>query len=221
MALGSAIHSFLLDDEGEFEAHYKFLDPPINPRTGNPYGKETKAYSEWHEEHSQDDNVTILTLDDAALIRECHTVASSHTVVQDLMSGDNQTEGTAYATIHGVECQCRPDLYRYDIGALVDLKTCETLDWFEKSALGLRGYAYQLAFYEAVLGGYGLPVSASYIIAIQTSAPVMCGVWRVDPDLLAELAFTVDSDIDEYRHSIETDTWQTGYETMRVLGCGR
>jgi hypothetical protein len=49
-AFDEAFRTMLLDVEEEFEARYQVTAGPINPKTGAPYGRETKAFAQWLEE---------------------------------------------------------------------------------------------------------------------------------------------------------------------------
>ena len=46
-ALGRAAHKLILEGEQAFREDYTVSDGPTNPKTGQPYGKLTKAYAEW------------------------------------------------------------------------------------------------------------------------------------------------------------------------------
>lgn len=47
LALGRAAHCLILEGRMAFESQYLVADGPVNPKTGEPYGKSTKTYSEW------------------------------------------------------------------------------------------------------------------------------------------------------------------------------
>ena len=47
LAPGRAAHCLILEGRAAFDGQYLVADGPVNPKTGEPYGKATKAYAEW------------------------------------------------------------------------------------------------------------------------------------------------------------------------------
>ena len=47
LALGRAAHCLILEGRPAFDREYVISEGPLNPKTGEPYGKSTKAYAEW------------------------------------------------------------------------------------------------------------------------------------------------------------------------------
>jgi len=47
LALGRATHCLILEGRMAFDEQYIVSDGPVNAKTGEPYGKSTKTYSEW------------------------------------------------------------------------------------------------------------------------------------------------------------------------------
>ena len=47
LALGRAAHCLILEGRAAFDERYLVADGPVNPKTGEPYGKATKAYADW------------------------------------------------------------------------------------------------------------------------------------------------------------------------------
>jgi hypothetical protein len=47
LALGRAAHCLILEGKAAFDEQYVVADGPVKPKTGEPYGKSTKAYAEW------------------------------------------------------------------------------------------------------------------------------------------------------------------------------
>ena len=47
LALGRAAHCLVLEGRAAFDEQYLVADGPVNPKTGEPYGKASKAYAEW------------------------------------------------------------------------------------------------------------------------------------------------------------------------------
>ena len=47
LALGRAAHCFILEGREAFDGQFLVADGPVNQKTGEPFGKATKAYAEW------------------------------------------------------------------------------------------------------------------------------------------------------------------------------
>ena len=45
--MGRAAHCLILEGGNAFDREYVVTDGPINPRTGESYGRNTKAFAEW------------------------------------------------------------------------------------------------------------------------------------------------------------------------------
>jgi len=69
--VGRATHTLLLEGRDRYEAEYAF-GGPINPKTGNPYGKNTKAFAEWAEAQGK----PVLTDDQAILVESMAAAVS-------------------------------------------------------------------------------------------------------------------------------------------------
>lgn len=121
---------------------------------------------------------------------------------------------------HEVDCQVRVDWFTHMAGgAIVDLKTCDHLDYFEVDARKFR-YAHQLAFYRSISAAAAnvdpreLPV---HMIAVEKQPPFRCGVWRMGEDVLAIAQKENEEAVKRLRDCRERDVWPTGYEELRVF----
>ena len=45
--MGRAAHCLILEGRNAFDREYVVTDGPINPRTGESYGRNTKTFAEW------------------------------------------------------------------------------------------------------------------------------------------------------------------------------
>ena len=101
-------------------------------------------------------------------------------------------------------------------GAIIDLKTCDTIDFFESDARKY-GYMHQLAFYREVLriaSGEECPV---YIVAVEKKAPFRVGVWKLAPEALDEAKAANERALSLLRECRCQNVWPTGYEELRVM----
>lgn len=137
-----------------------------------------------------------------------------HGVAAELLTS-GIAEGTVRSNYCGEPCQIRMDFFNEKFG-IVDLKTCDELNWFE-SDFRRYGYAYQLAFYRAVLRerlGRNVPV---YVIAVEKKEPFRCGVWRISDEALEFAKMGNRAAIGRLQECRRTANWPTGYEEVRII----
>ncbi|TET34882.1 MAG: hypothetical protein E3J72_12160 [Planctomycetota bacterium] len=207
--IGRAAHTLILEGQDTFEKSYA-VGGPVNSRTGKVYGANTKAYQEWADQQGK----PVLTDTQYALITNLTAGVQAHELAKMLLS-EGIAEGVIRIKYCGVSCQVRLDWFNPERG-LVDLKTADDLTWFEADARRY-GYLHQLAFYRAVLAkasGQNFPV---HLIAVEKKEPYRCGVWRLGDDVLGMAQKENESAIHRLMKCRETDTWPTGYETIRTF----
>lgn len=137
-------------------AHMALLEPdryaaevspnaPINQRTGEPYGFETKAWREEEEHWGQ----LLCTKEDHRRIAEMVSIVRDHPTAAKLLSHKRSTEVVAVwdCPASGVRCKLRMD-FRAEGVAICDYKTAESAApaEFERS-VSSYGYDIQGAFY--------------------------------------------------------------------------
>ena len=207
--VGRAAHVLILEGRERFEAEFA-VGGPVNPKTGLPFGSGTKAFADWAERLGK----PALSDADAALIEEMAAGVRRHEIASSLLA-DGVAEGVVRAEYAGHACQARIDWINPSGGAgIVDLKTCDRMDSFEFDARAF-GYLHQLAFYRAVLEaatGVELPV---HIVAVEKREPYRTGCWHVAPAVLDAARRENEAAMAELIRCRESDTWPTGFESMR------
>ena len=131
--LGRAAHSLILEGRIAFDRDFVVADGPVNPKTGEPYGTKTKAYAEWLASQERE----VISSKDYAFILKLQKSVCLHAAASELL-GIGLAEGVVRAEYCGVPCQIRMDWFNLGRG-LVDLKTCDSLKWFESDC---RRYGY-------------------------------------------------------------------------------
>ncbi|MCZ2098802.1 MAG: PD-(D/E)XK nuclease-like domain-containing protein [Anaerolineae bacterium] len=212
--IGRAAHTLILEGRPVFEREYA-AGGPINPQTGKPYDKRSKAFAEWAERQGK----PVLGVDDVQLVEHLRAGVMAHDGAREILAS-GVAEGVVRAEYRGVPCQIRLDWFNPDLGlGLVDLKTADSLDWFEADARRF-GYAHQLAFYRAVFaaaaGKAPLDVPV-HLIAVEKKEPFRCGLWRVGEDVLATAQKDNEAAIDRLKRCLQAGTWPTGYEQVRAF----
>lgn len=216
--LGRATHTLILEGADAFAAEFTVSDGPTNPKTGNPYGKATKAYADWYAEQPR----PVISTADYDLIDTMNQAIHAHKAAVDLLAS-GIAEATVRAEWFGLPVQSRLDWFDPERGVLVDLKTCADIDRF---GFDIRdfGYTHQLAFYDRILhfAGYTDEIRCC-LVAVEKKEPYRVAVYELYPYTITEAN---DSPIDtklgpgndqivrELLDCRARDIWPTRYEKV-------
>lgn len=196
---GRAFHCYLLEGITEFHNRYEVAEGPINPKTQSPYGKDTKAYTTWYEEITASGK-SIVSGDE---LQQIQMMAESvnETAARELLAY-GLPEVTIRGQMYGVACQSRLDWLSTDTGVLVDLKTTESLERFEKDFWKFR-YNRQMAFYRGMVEGLLLPCPIQvYMLAVEKKEPFRTHIWQLTEATLGEAAEEVKASLLQYRQLV-------------------
>lgn len=208
--LGRAVHCLILEGHEKFKKSFA-VGGPINPKTGKPFGTATQAFADWAAEIGK----PVISQSDFCDIELLDASVYAHPVAVELLKSGT-AEQVCRAKYHGVPCQIRIDWFAPKFG-IIDLKTCDDLTYFEADARRY-GYAHQLAFYQAVLESHPLGMLADvYMIAVEKKEPLRTGVWKISQETLNSARADNESAMDLFLHCRDTDTWPTGYESLRTF----
>ena len=208
--LGRAAHCLILEGRHAFDRDYIVADGPVNPKTGEPFGLKTKAYLEWAAAQDRE----VVSGKDYNFILKLQIGVWLHPAASELLS-EGVAEGVVRNEYCTVPCQIRMDWYNPKLG-LVDLKTCDSLRWFE-SDCRRYGYIFQLAFYRAVIRkatGMDVPV---HIIAVEKHDPFSAGVWKLTNEVLDLAELSNKAALERFRACCAAGIWPTGYEDIRII----
>ena len=207
--VGRAAHALILEGIETFEGRYA-VGGPINPKTGQTFGANTKAWAEWAAGIGKD----VLTDEQFALVTSMAAGVEAHPVACELLA-DGLAEGVVRTEYCGRACQARLDFFNPHRG-IVDLKTCDDLGWFEADARRFS-YAHQFGFYQAVVAiatDRDVPV---HVIAVEKKEPFRCGVWVMSEQVLAHARRENEVAIERLAACEASGTWPSGYEECRVF----
>jgi len=209
--IGRAAHTLILEGRERYEREYA-VGGPINPKTGQPFGSQTKAFAEWAERQGR----PVLSDTHAALVEQMAAAIHDHLFARELLAG-GVAEGVVRCRYLDHECQARIDWINPLEGrGIVDLKTADELDSFE-AAVRAFGYVHQVAFYRALVAevsGHVLPV---HIVAVEKREPFRCGVWQIAPGVLDQAQTENEEAMRDLRRCRETGNWFTRFESMRLI----
>jgi hypothetical protein len=174
MLLGSAFHTYLLE-RPRFETEYVVSDGPINPKTGFPFGRETKAMGEWI---AQQAKPVVCGTDFQRLRAMAERVLYNEQARVILEAGEAEVSLTW--DMAGKTCKGRMDWLAEGGNLFCDVKTTRSANpkSFARDAANM-GYFMQMAFYadgyERITGKRAVPV----IIAIEKEEPYACAVYVI------------------------------------------
>lgn len=173
---GRATHVLILEGKEKFDAEYMVSDGPTNEKTGKPYSKVTKAFTEWAAKQTK----PVVTTADYEMIDKMREAVHAHKAAADLLSS-GIAEATVRTEWNGEPVQSRLDWFDPERGVLVDLKTCADID---KLGFDIRdfGYVHQMAFYGSVLrrAGYQGPLRIC-LVAVEKKEPYRVSVCEFFP----------------------------------------
>lgn len=208
----NATRCLILQGREEFDKRYLIGgDRPINPRTGAPFGTETKAYAEWRATVEQD----ILTEEEGLLVINMAAAVTTHDEAVKLLHKDGEAFLRVDARFHGIPATAVIHWLSCD-DEIVEVCIINDLDRFEQQAKD-GDYAHRLDFQERLVFGNFGNSGGLYCIAVERKEPYRVGVWEFSPRTLtnacADNIFATEL-IKEYNHS---GNWPTRYESLRTL----
>lgn len=196
---GTACHTAILEPE-HFEAR-TMKGPP--DRRGN----------NWKDAQAEATNTgrVLLTAGDydkVMIIRDAvHADAWLNALI---VSPHSRVEQSAYwideAT--GVLCRSRPDLYREDLGVMVDVKSTASAhpDAFARSVINY-GYHAQEAWYSAGHRANGKPVEGFVFLAWEKETPFVTARYELPPSIVAEGDAIMRRALETYATCQQADHW--------------
>lgn len=186
MLLGTALHVRVLEPEA-FEARYLVCDGPVNPKTGKPFGRETKAWAEWRA--GIGGGQEILSEADGERLRAMAERVLYHDTARGLLELPAENEMSLFWTDEETGLPCKARLDRVILGRqIADLKSCRNAkrNAFERECAE-RGYFMQPAFYRDALAREIGPESVPLLpvlIAVEKEPPFEVAVHRLSQEAL-------------------------------------
>lgn len=208
--IGRALHTLVLEGREAFDALFQ-RGGPINPKTGNQYGTETKAWAEYEAEIGK---VCLGDTEYAQITEMAESVTTHGDWVPVGMHETCEAEITYRGVLRGMNVQGRID-YRFidssDCIWLVDVKTVSDLDRFVPQ-IAMYGYAHQMAFYRVLeeLRGEASSEICCAFMCVEKADPFRAQLVELDNDLLTHCENENGMDMNRLRYCYETDIWPAG-----------
>lgn len=185
-------------------------------------GPETRRGSAWKDQYAAaaEEGAILLTESDYQVAVEMANSVRSNAAAMELLGGDLLVEASIFShdEATGVDMRCRPDGWRKDIAAVIDLKT--TIDpspsGFAKQCANF-GYHLQDQFYRRCMLNDGHEVDRFIFIAVGKDAPYPVGVYELDHQSLDEGAAGVQCALEKYHQALKTNVWEYGFGDLQTI----
>lgn len=208
MGTGRAMNDFLTCTPEEFSDKYIVAAGPTNPKTGKPYGSDTKAYQEWRAQQPKEP----VTPEEFNMFGDMAKAYNSHNAIVSLKDYRCIQNAVFKADICGVGCLVKVDkLYVREADVVaVDIKTTADLPAFSRTAASLF-YREQQALISMVLEKNGIN-AFSEIAAIEKGPIPRCGIFFVEAAKKLACEKAVYDMLHDYADSLASGVFRTGFE---------
>ena len=232
--VGIASHIAILEGVGEYQRRV-VREPAeyVNDKgETKPWNNNANVCKDWYRQQT---GRTVLSNSEADLVDAMFEAVMQHPEARELVT-HGHAEVTFRTQIAGLTLQCRTDKWhptgidgvaQFSGSGIVDLKTCDTLEQFERDFAALR-YHFRAEFYRLVVSEVlaamaGVPVTEIdapwfAFVAVEKSAPHRVKVYTPDADSLAAGRKEVHADLIVLRQCIASGQWPTGCEGVHPIG---
>lgn len=178
------------------------------------------------------DGKLLLTSGDYDAVMAIRDAVHANAWINGIITGGRPViEASAYWTDEatGELCRCRPDLYRADLGIVVDVKSTISAhpDAFARSVVNY-GYHAQEAFYSdgwnaalAAADLEGEPVQGFVFLAWEKKPPYAFAVYELPPSIVEDGRAIMRQALDTYAHCRQEDEWPGYAEGVQELSFKR
>ena len=195
MKFGSALHMNVLQPN-EFHKHY-IVSPKFDKRT-----KQGKA--DYEEFTNNNMFKTVISEQENDTIQKMTSkLFGDNDAVQLLTNGLKEQIIAWKNEEYNVKCRGMLDVYRKDVGIIVDLKTTQDSSYYG-FASSVRKFKYykQAAFYMDAIGA-----EEFYIVAIEKNAPYSLNIIQIGDDLLDKGREMYSRDLEIYKYCTDNNYW--------------
>lgn len=152
--------------------------------------------------------LTVGQYDEVLMIRD--TVHADQWINAIITGGKPEVESSGYwiDPETGILTRCRPDLYRADLGIMLDVKTSESAapDDFARS-VDNYGYHAQEAHYTDGYRELGRQVDGFVILTLEKKGPYAAAVYELPPSIVDEGRAIIRKSMATYAECLKADQW--------------
>ena len=229
MRFGTALHALILQGESVFANKAASFNPPINPKTGEPYGATTNAFKEARSAfESANVGKTIISNSDRVLIEKLRDEFFFHPYAPSCLGSADwaASEIPVCGEINlgsGETFPVKGLIDRYSEAGLIDVKTTACLDdgsGRDKFRYAMYDYKYivQIAFYHMILTDcYNAPFVPCYIVAFEKNAPNRVAVYAIAPEVITKAREVVRCWIRDFQESVNTKTFESRFDKLQIV----
>ena len=229
MRFGTALHALALQGRETFERTVASFEPPVNPKTGEPFGATSKAYSEAREAFEQENQgKTLITRDEYRNVVEMCQEANFHPIAPALLGrepwarSEIPVRGALDVPEYG-PVFVKGLIDRYCENGLIDVKTTAQFDdasGRDRFRYIIYDYKYlvQLGFYHLILTDcYGAPFVPAWLLAFEKNPPRRVAVYAITPQVLNDARAVAREWIRSYFVAKRTATYRSKYDEIQTI----
>lgn len=207
-------------------AHIAILEP--NDFEAKVYrGPEDRRGNKWKdaEEYCRIEGKTLLIADAYDKVITMRDAVHADAWINGIITGGKpmiEASGYWIDEATGELCRCRPDLYREDLGIILDLKSALSAhpDAFARSVVNY-GYHAQEPHYSDGWAALGKPINGFVFLAWEKKSPFAYGVYELPPSIVEEGRAIIRQALDKYHECRKADRWPGYGEGVHELSFKR
>ena len=225
-AFGTAAHEHILEPE-EYKKNYVIVgDPPTNKSTGKGYGETSGKHKGWLAECSELAQGKLCLSQDQhnMIVKMTESTMSNPAMMKERWLSGGKPEQTYRGELMGVKWQSRMDFVSNGGAFIVDYKTIDDIDNFEKQCKRFGYFRQAAAYTECLKNTNGLDPMAGQskrstfvFVVCEKKEPFRSGAFIVGETTMAENVRRIQKTLKQYRQSMETGHFPTYYEKAKVL----
>lgn len=232
MRQGSQLHELVLEGSETFEANNVLWTPPVNEKTGKPYGQGTKNYTEALDALlAENPGKEIYTQEELDTYRAMYNAVLNHPTAGEYLFSDDPDSFASELKFRGEYAPgwfAKGAIDRYDSElGIIDLKTCAEIErfdgykTFEKTCL-YGGYLEQLAFYQIMFrefidpraGAWFVPIT---LIGIEKKPPYRVAVCKPDTETEEAAREKIYGLLEKYSEAVKEQRFDSRYDEIITL----
>lgn len=179
MRFGTAFHTIVLEPE-RFEREYG--TGPINPKTDNPYGPDTKKTLEWKKETG----LEVVSLEDMEALKGMAEAVFAHDAASEMLKQAETEVSALWESDLGPLLQGRLDLWIESACLFADLKSTKSAHprAFARDAVKYGIFAQMAMYRDGVKAITGKEPYMPQVIACEKDEPFVVAVYQIEDDAL-------------------------------------